>query len=435
MSRLDWFEKMSSHFLRENSTSVEAYIDSISTLGIPLDLLALYVIARLYRFHFGLVLNRGQWCTSVTKEMHRCTFILLFQGPTEFVETCHTDAAERYLKSLVHSTKQGLMPSHCTDMKQVEQEDDVVFIEEHVGCTRKVKSEIKMELKLDKELSVVLKREPLLGFKPKKGNKASTFSTASKLVARAKKEVQIKEERQQQSQAITALIATRTLTAANITSKAMNNRMQAMACTLCGKECRSKRQMLKHIKEEHPGAKWPCEFCGKQYNSYNRKYKHEHSDHSKEKYLCSTCGRGFDYQSQLDMHTPTHDPSAKVYCENCGKGFATCHSITRHAQVHLGLTFSCDQCPKQFNMKEKLTRYFRGSHGAGYWSLCGDFHFQWPGKCTHHQEICDDCKELKKKETGPCFSRTKTFCLTTKFVYVTAKFSEIPCVLFSFMNR
>ena len=44
-------------------------------------------------------------------------------------------------------------------------------------------------------------------------------------------------------------------------------------------------------------------------------------------------------------------------------------------------------------------------------------------------------KNSKKKETGPCFSRTKTFCLTTKFVYVTAKFSEIPCVLFSFMNR
>ena len=44
-----------------------------------------------------------------------------------------------------------------------------------------------MEVKLDKELRVVLKREPLPGFKPKKGNKASTFSTASKLVARAKK--------------------------------------------------------------------------------------------------------------------------------------------------------------------------------------------------------------------------------------------------------
>ena len=193
MSRLDWFEKVSSRFLQANSTSVESYIDSISTPGVPLDLLALYVIARLYRFHFGLVLNCGQWCTSVTKEMHRCTFILLFRGPTEFVETCHTNGAERYLKSLVDSTKHGLMPSHCTDMKQVEQEDedDVVFIEEHAGRKCKVKSEIKTEIKLDKELRVVLKHEPLPRFKPKKGNKASTFSTVSKLVTRAKKEVQV----------------------------------------------------------------------------------------------------------------------------------------------------------------------------------------------------------------------------------------------------
>ena len=76
-------------------------------------------------------------------------------------------------------------------MKQVEQEDDVVFVEEHAGHKHKVKSEIKTEIKLDKELKVVLKREPLLRFKPKKGNKASTFSTASKLVAHAKKEVKV----------------------------------------------------------------------------------------------------------------------------------------------------------------------------------------------------------------------------------------------------
>ena len=187
----------------------------------------------------------------------------------------------------------------------------------------------------------------------------------------------------------------------------MNNKMQAIACRLCGKECRSKRQMLKHIKEEHPGAKWPCEFCSKQYDSYNGKYKYECSAHSNKKYLCSTCGHGFDYQSQLDMHTPTHDPSAKVYCENCGKGFATCALMTRHAQLHLGLTFSCDQCPKQFNMKEKLTRHFRGSHGVGYWSLCGDFHFQWPGKCTCYQEKCDDCKEIKKKKLAHAFLEQK----------------------------
>ena len=123
----------------------------------------------------------------------------------------------------------------------------------------------------------------------------------------------------------------------------------------------------------------------------------------RKKFLCSTCGCGYDYQSQLDMHTPTHDPNAKVYCETCGKGFATQHSMARYAQVHLGLTFSCEQCPKQFNMKEKLSRHFPGSHGAGYWSLCGDFHFQWPGKRTCHQEKCDDCKEVKKQKLAHAF--------------------------------
>ena len=69
-----------------------------------------------------------------------------------------------------------------------------MFIEEHAGRKCKVKSEIKTEVKLDKELRVVLKCEPLPRFKPKKGNKASTFSTASKLVARAKKKFKLRKK-------------------------------------------------------------------------------------------------------------------------------------------------------------------------------------------------------------------------------------------------
>ena len=190
-----------------------------------------------------------------------------------------------------------------------------------------------------------------------------------------------------------------------------------MDCTLYGKECCSKRQMLKHIKEEHPSAKWPCEFCGKQYDSYNRKYKHERSAHSKKKYLCSTCGCGFDYQSQLDMHTPTHEPSAKVYCENCGKRLCNMAFYDKACTGSPWINFLLWPVSKAVQHERETDQALPRQSWMGYrlvtlwwfplsiaWKMYTPSRKMW---WLHRSQ---------KKETGPCFSRTKTFCLTSKFV-------------------
>ena len=58
LSRLDWFQSVSRLFLQADKISVEHYIDYIRTPGTPLDLLSIFVLARLYRFHVGLILNK-----------------------------------------------------------------------------------------------------------------------------------------------------------------------------------------------------------------------------------------------------------------------------------------------------------------------------------------------------------------------------------------
>ena len=128
LSRLDWFQKVSKHFLDRLSTSIESYIDSISTTAVPFDMLALYVIARMYRFHFGLILNARQWCSNADKYMNKCMFILVFRGPTDLCETCNTGCALKYEQSLRILTNKGLMPSHCTENKKVDEEDNLVFV-------------------------------------------------------------------------------------------------------------------------------------------------------------------------------------------------------------------------------------------------------------------------------------------------------------------
>ena len=201
-----------------------------------------------------------------------------------------------------------------------------------------------------------------------------------------------------QRKAITALIASQTISAVEVASKAKATRWIQSQCKVCGEICPSKRAVLHHIKSKHPGTKWPCSYCGKEYASFNGKYKHERSVHEKKKFICGVCGHGFDYKSQVDLHTPVHNPASKVYCVTCGKGFAIYRSMKRHAVIHLDLRFDCNDCDKWYNTKEKLAKHRKGCHGDGYVSLCGTFTFKWPGRCHIHQVDCDDCKEEKKKK-------------------------------------
>ena len=381
LSSLDWFKSVSCKFLQAGKVSVEAYIDNLHTPGTPLDLLAVFVLARLYRFHVGFFLNTGMWCTNVNKKMSACKLVLVFESKTDFHEM-YKGGEQPYLESLNYYTAKGFMPSHNTELKTVQQEseDEIVFVSEE-NTKSAVLVKIEKNIKLEKTVTVSLKRElkldSMLGFKPKNEKTHGQFSTAQKLLARAKKEVSVKEEHDTQQQVISQAIA-RIVTRTR--SQTASYKMIAMDCPVCSTPQRSNRALLKHIKDNHLGTKFPCKICGNQYDSFNGCYKHERSAHSKKNYFCSICGHGFDYKSQVEGHMPIHNPAQKVYCETCGKGFATTTSKKRHSVIHMKLQFPCPNCPKVYNTPEKCQRHFKGTHGTGYQSLCGFFTYNWPGK-------------------------------------------------------
>ena len=158
LSRLDWFESVSRKFVQAEKISVEAYIDNLHTPGTPLDLLAVFVLARLYHFHVGLFLNAGMWCTNVHKNMGACKLVLMFEGKTDFHET-YKGGEQPYLESLNYYTAKGFMPSHNTELKTVQQESEyeVVFVSEE-NMKSAVQVKIEKNIKLEKTVKVSLKR-------------------------------------------------------------------------------------------------------------------------------------------------------------------------------------------------------------------------------------------------------------------------------------
>ena len=51
---LPWVEKISEVLLRDVNVSVEDYIDSVTTPGVPVDFVSLMVLCHAYHFHVAV---------------------------------------------------------------------------------------------------------------------------------------------------------------------------------------------------------------------------------------------------------------------------------------------------------------------------------------------------------------------------------------------
>ena len=132
LSRPEWFTKVSTSFLKFRGISGEDYVDSFITPGVPLDLLGMYVLCRLYRFHFGIVFEHGYWCTSKDKDIKKVLFVLIFRGDNVFSETCAEGKLPEYLDILIKNTEKGLMPSHNMNEKVFDWPENVAEKQQEV---------------------------------------------------------------------------------------------------------------------------------------------------------------------------------------------------------------------------------------------------------------------------------------------------------------
>ena len=117
IERKDWFLSISKSYLANLQVSAEDYIDNIGQPGSHIDLLGLFVLSRLYKFHFGLFYDQGVWCMARNKDYKQTSMILIFCGEMSFGEACVLGNTQEYLDSLIQNTQWDLMPSHNKEAK------------------------------------------------------------------------------------------------------------------------------------------------------------------------------------------------------------------------------------------------------------------------------------------------------------------------------
>ena len=117
VSRPSWNEKTSKDILKQCNISIKDYIDSITTPGTAIDLLAVFILARLYQVHFRIFMHGELWLSCKEHNTEKYTFFLVYRGETAFSEICKIGQSDLYLDSLIKQTAAGNMQSHADESK------------------------------------------------------------------------------------------------------------------------------------------------------------------------------------------------------------------------------------------------------------------------------------------------------------------------------
>ena len=153
---IEWVTSLTSTVCKYTQVPIEDYIDSITTLGVPLDFVGLTVLCHIFHIHVGVFFNNRCWCTSHAKDLSKARFGIVFHGDLKFTETVRKGWSEKYLFWIKTRQAQGKMPSHdCTHVPGLlkhelpadeEEESDIVPLSQDNNAVD-LKQELKPEVK------------------------------------------------------------------------------------------------------------------------------------------------------------------------------------------------------------------------------------------------------------------------------------------------
>ena len=153
-------------------------------------------------------------------------------------------------------------------------------------------------------------------------------------------------------------------------------------CQNCPYFSKSAKQFERHQVTHHTDNVHKCEECGSKFTGKKVLASHVKVVHLLEGFNCTYCDIILRTAKKLNSHIKTnhlgkekqlklrkkHERKFKIYkCEICDYSCYNSNSLARHVESKHDSTLNpCDECDKEFKVKQELVVHKRNVHGSGY---------------------------------------------------------------------
>ncbi|XP_061392671.1 zinc finger protein 836-like [Musca vetustissima] len=133
--------------------------------------------------------------------------------------------------------------------------------------------------------------------------------------------------------------------------------LKSTECGICKKVFKRQRDLVAHVKDEHPNSKaYQCREC-LAYFSHTQSLSRHMNIHKPvvHKYKCKFCSKPFLRPDDLQRHIRTHTGERPYQCTICEKSFKQHSEVKQHLLTHTGQkSYKCDKCDRQFASRNSL---------------------------------------------------------------------------------
>ena len=392
LSHCDWMLKVAKPVLEQLDTSLEDYIDTVTTPGNATDAVCVLVLARVFKIHVAIFMCKGIWCTSKDRSLKKCRLGLIYHGGGSFSETVKIGQCENYAAFLQKCSDSGKLLSHLHKA--------MPGIPPKFLQRQPAESENETETRPEMDIPSILDKndtEPNRDIAQDLSTKvAHAVDQANSNHANA---MNSSDSDSEESVVMGDYIPPPTKQRAS----------GSQACPVCASLEPSQTKLIAHIAMYHPSYSFPCRFCNKSFLSHNSRYKHE-TDHTPPTYFCGICAKGYHSNAELTKYMLRHSETRPFTCQQCPKGYYDKKSLNCHMELHNTTMYQCPTCAKEYESKDRLYVHKRGQHGKGYPAPCGQY-FKWPGRRQRHilKGKCTFCKNYTTTKKATKASLLKPF--------------------------
>lgn len=131
------------------------------------------------------------------------------------------------------------------------------------------------------------------------------------------------------------------------------------------------------------------------------------------RYICTVCNKECKTRKRLTSHSKTHKPKHKLMCESCGKEFNCQFDLDFHMEVvhervvnESGMTYRCSHCPDTFNSHVNLVEHIKQ-------------HKKETNESSRLCEICaKECTNLKTYQAHIATHKNKSFVCNVSSILI-----------------